>query len=39
MEKKYNIFSNKVHACGGSWIVKADLICSGNFNEITRRVM
>jgi len=27
---------NKVHACGGSWMVKADLISSGNFDEITR---
>jgi len=27
---------NKVHACGGSWMVKADLISSGNFSEITR---
>jgi 2-dehydro-3-deoxyphosphogluconate aldolase/(4S)-4-hydroxy-2-oxoglutarate aldolase len=27
---------NKVHACGGSWMVKADLISSGNFGEITR---
>ncbi|MEN6358047.1 MAG: bifunctional 4-hydroxy-2-oxoglutarate aldolase/2-dehydro-3-deoxy-phosphogluconate aldolase [Armatimonadota bacterium] len=26
----------KVLACGGSWMVKADLIKSGNFNEITR---
>jgi 2-dehydro-3-deoxyphosphogluconate aldolase/(4S)-4-hydroxy-2-oxoglutarate aldolase len=26
----------KVHACGGSWMVKADLISSGNFSEITR---
>jgi 2-dehydro-3-deoxyphosphogluconate aldolase/(4S)-4-hydroxy-2-oxoglutarate aldolase len=26
----------KVHACGGSWMVKADLISSGNFAEITR---
>jgi len=28
--------NNKVLACGGSWIVKADLISSGNFTEITR---
>jgi len=27
---------NKVHACGGSWMVKAELISSGNFTEITR---
>lgn len=27
---------NKVHACGGSWMVKADLISSGNFAEITQ---
>lgn len=27
---------NKVHACGGSWMVKDNLISSGNFNEITR---
>ena len=26
----------KVHACGGSWMVKANLISSGNFNEITK---
>jgi 2-dehydro-3-deoxyphosphogluconate aldolase/(4S)-4-hydroxy-2-oxoglutarate aldolase len=26
----------KVHACGGSWMVKTDLISSGNFAEITR---
>jgi len=28
--------NNKVLACGGSWMVKADLISSGNFTEITR---
>jgi len=28
--------NNKVHACGGSWMVKTDLISSGNFAEITR---
>ena len=28
--------NNKVHACGGSWMVKANLISSGNFAEITR---
>ena len=28
--------NQKVHACGGSWMVKDDLISSGNFNEITR---
>jgi 2-dehydro-3-deoxyphosphogluconate aldolase/(4S)-4-hydroxy-2-oxoglutarate aldolase len=27
---------NKVHACGGSWMVKTDLISSGNFAEIIR---
>jgi len=27
---------NEVHACGGSWMVKPDLISSGNFAEITR---
>lgn len=27
---------NKVLACGGSWMVKSDLISSGNFTEITR---
>lgn len=27
---------NKVLACGGSWMVKAELISSGNFDEITR---
>ncbi len=26
----------KVHACGGSWMVKADLIRDGRFEEITR---
>lgn len=25
----------QVHACGGSWMVKADLISAGNFKEIT----
>lgn len=28
--------NNKVLACGGSWMVKVDLISSGNFDEITR---
>jgi len=28
--------NNKVHACGGSWMVKPELISSGNFTEITR---
>ena len=28
--------NNKVLACGGSWMVKTDLISSGNFTEITR---
>lgn len=27
---------NKIHACGGSWMVKDALIKSGNFEEITR---
>ncbi len=27
---------NKIHACGGSWMVKPDLINSGNFDEIER---
>ena len=27
--------TNKVHACGGSWMVKPELISSGNFKEIT----
>ena len=27
---------NKVHACGGSWMVKPELISSGNFDDITR---
>ncbi len=27
---------DKILACGGSWMVKADLISSGNFAEITR---
>jgi 2-dehydro-3-deoxyphosphogluconate aldolase/(4S)-4-hydroxy-2-oxoglutarate aldolase len=29
---------NKVHACGGSWMVKDSLISSGNFTEITRLI-
>lgn len=29
---------NRVHACGGSWMVKADLIFSGRFDEVTRLV-
>ena len=28
--------NNKVHACGGSWMVKPEMISSGNFDEITR---
>ena len=28
--------NQKVHACGGSWMVKDNLISSGNFKEITR---
>jgi len=28
--------NKKVHACGGSWMVKPELISSGNFDEITR---
>jgi len=28
--------NQKVHACGGSWMVKPELISSGNFTEITR---
>ena len=28
--------NNKVLACGGSWMVKPELISSGNFSEITR---
>jgi len=28
--------NNKVLACGGSWMVKTELISSGNFAEITR---
>ena len=27
---------NKVFACGGSWMVKPELISSGNFDDITR---
>ena len=27
---------NKVHACGGSWMVKPELISSGNFDDVTR---
>ena len=27
---------SRVHACGGSWMVKADLISEGRFDEITR---
>jgi len=37
---QYNLCSylsnNKVLACGGSWMVKPELISSGNFAEITR---
>jgi 2-dehydro-3-deoxyphosphogluconate aldolase/(4S)-4-hydroxy-2-oxoglutarate aldolase len=29
---------DRVHACGGSWMVKADLISSGKFDEVTRLV-
>jgi 2-dehydro-3-deoxyphosphogluconate aldolase / (4S)-4-hydroxy-2-oxoglutarate aldolase len=29
---------NRVHACGGSWMVKDDLISSGKFDEIARLV-
>jgi len=25
-----------IHACGGSWLAKADVIAAGNFDEITR---
>jgi 2-dehydro-3-deoxyphosphogluconate aldolase/(4S)-4-hydroxy-2-oxoglutarate aldolase len=25
-----------VHCCGGSWLVKANLITAGNFDEITQ---
>lgn len=28
--------NKKVHACGGSWMVKPELISSGNFDDITR---
>ncbi len=28
--------NKKVHACGGSWMVKPEFISSGNFAEITR---
>jgi 2-dehydro-3-deoxyphosphogluconate aldolase/(4S)-4-hydroxy-2-oxoglutarate aldolase len=28
--------NSRVHACGGSWMVKADLIVSGRFDEITK---
>ena len=28
--------NKKVHACGGSWMVKPELISLGNFDEITR---
>jgi len=28
--------NNKVLACGGSWMVKSELISSGNFADITR---
>ena len=28
--------NSRVHACGGSWMVKTDLIASGSFDEITR---
>ncbi|MFX0136031.1 MAG: hypothetical protein ACFFDN_20485 [Candidatus Hodarchaeota archaeon] len=29
--------SNEI-ACGGSWVVKADLISARNFEEIKRRI-
>ena len=29
---------DRVHACGGSWMVKSDLISSGNFDEVIRLV-
>jgi len=32
----FYLSNKKVHACGGSWMVKPELISSGNFNEITR---
>ena len=32
----YYLANKKVHACGGSWMVKPELISSGNFDEITR---
>jgi len=32
----FYLSNKKVHACGGSWMVKSDLISSGNFAEITR---
>jgi len=32
---KYSAFP-KIFACGGSWMVKKDLIDSGNFDEVTR---
>jgi len=32
----FYLSNNKVHACGGSWMVKPELISSGNFAEITR---
>jgi len=32
----FYLSNKKVHACGGSWMVKDSLISSGNFNEITR---
>ncbi len=32
----YYLSNKKVHACGGSWMVKDNLISSGNFDEITR---
>ncbi len=27
--------SSKIHACGGSWMVKGDLISGGQFDKIT----
>ena len=27
---------NKIVACGGSWMVKGDLVKAGNFDEIVR---
>ena len=35
IEKVGSLKSSKIHACGGSWMVKGDLISGGQFDKIT----